>query len=307
MIYFSQLADLTSGNIISLHRDAIITQLLLDSRKATEPEGTLFFAIRGDRHDGHHYLKNLYDSGYRQFVVEKSLDLNAFPDCNIIQVPYAIAALQALAKHHRMQFNYPVIAITGSNGKTIIKEWLFQILSKHEIPVKNPGSYNSQIGVPLSVWQMQKNHTVGVFEAGISTVNEIENLAQIIQPTLGVFTNIGPAHAEGFTSIEHKVQEKIKLFNTAETVVYCKDHVFVDSVLKDVNTNLVSWGTSSEADVIIEKQNDSYHVKWKNQTLTFIIPFQDKASIENCIHVIIVLLCMGYRADHIQDGITSLK
>ena len=176
MINFSQLPEITGGKEFHFHTDLAIDSISTDSRKASGQPGTLFFAIKGDRHDGHAYLADLYREGIRQFVVEKPVRITDFPEANILLVNSAVDALQKIAAFHRRSFAYPVIGITGSNGKTIIKEWLFQILSKDQIIVKNPGSYNSQIGVPLSIWQMRTHHQLGIFEAGISKPGEMANL-----------------------------------------------------------------------------------------------------------------------------------
>lgn len=308
MIHFSELARITKGKIISLVDDVSITTLLHDSRKATLPGGAVFFAIKGERHDGHDHLTDLYNAGFRNFIVEQlPPGFTTAAQCNILQVASAIDALQQLAIHHRSQFIYPVIGITGSNGKTIIKEWLFQILSRYAVIVKNPGSYNSQIGVPLSVWQMQPHHTLGIFEAGISQPGEMEKLARIILPTLGLITNIGPAHDQGFRNQEEKIREKLTLFRTADTVIYCKDHRAIDNVIQHEGINTVSWGESLEADIRVSKEDDHYRVKRQQQEYAFQLPFQDKASVENCLHVVALMLHLGYDAAQIQGGLNSLK
>ena len=220
MISFSQLSEITGGRNVQYYRDAAIENIIIDSRKASSQPGSIFFAIRGMRHDGHRYLADLYHLGIRQFVVEQEVsDIGELPQANILLVPSTVDALQKLAAFHRRSFSIPVIGITGSNGKTIVKEWLFQMLSKDQAIVKNPGSFNSQVGVPLSVWQMQSHHQIGIFEAGISTRGEMERLQKVIQPSIGIFTNMGSAHDEGFSSQEEKINEKLKLFRTAEVVI----------------------------------------------------------------------------------------
>ncbi|MDL5048525.1 Mur ligase family protein [Oscillatoria amoena NRMC-F 0135] len=167
-IQFSDLPSVTGGTLISLHRDQPVITLITDSRKAVVAEGSVFFAISGERHDGHAFVRPLYEAGITQFVVESDFDLRNYPSANVLKVPSTVQALQEIAAHHRQQFSFPVIGITGSNGKTIVKEWLSQLLAPDYNIIKNPGSYNSQIGVPLSVWQMQAYHQLGIFEAGIS-------------------------------------------------------------------------------------------------------------------------------------------
>ncbi|MEK7199622.1 MAG: Mur ligase family protein, partial [Bacteroidota bacterium] len=173
--------------------DSLIKYLLTDSRKIVFPQTSLFFAISGPRRDGHSFIKEAYEQGVRNFVVKKGLAAIDFPDAVFLQVPDVLTALQQLAAYHRSRFRIPVIGITGSNGKTIVKEWLFQLLQPDHIIVRSPRSYNSQIGVPLSIWQINAQHTLGIFEAGISRVNEMAVLAAIIQPTKGVFTNLAEA------------------------------------------------------------------------------------------------------------------
>ena len=193
--------------------------LLIDSRQVAAPAVSLFFALPGKRHDGHRFLDDLYERGVRQFIVNQDVDLKKLPEANVLKVDNTLDALQALAAFHRARFNIPVIGITGSNGKTVVKEWLWQVLSSDFNIVRSPKSYNSQVGVPLSVWQMNEHHTLAIFEAGISQPGEMERLANIIRPTIGVFTNLGPAHQEGFVSQEQKLSEKMRLFEGAEWLV----------------------------------------------------------------------------------------
>jgi len=199
--------------------DARIENLLIDSRQVVAPTVSLFFALPGKRHNGHRFLDDLYERGVRQFVVCQEIDLEKLPDANVLRVDDTLDALQALAAFHRSRFNIPVIGITGSAGKTVIKEWLWQLLSPDFNIVRSPKSYNSQVGVPLSVWQMNEHHTLAIFEAGISQPGEMEKLAKIIRPTIGVFTNLGPAHQEGFSSEAQKLEEKMKLFEGVEWLI----------------------------------------------------------------------------------------
>src|SRR6478609_1626839 len=232
MIRFSDLGKIIQGEVLRQTIDRAITHLFVDSRKMILSDSALFFSIGGERHDGHRFIKGLYEAGIRQFVVEKEIDeIAQYPNANFFRVRSSVKALQAIAANHRKEFSIPVIGITGSNGKTIIKEWLYQLLSKEYSVVKNPGSYNSQIGVPLSVWQMQAHHQLGIFEAGISKPGEMELLQRIIQPTIGIFTNIGTAHDEGFVNEQQKIDEKIKLFKDSNVVIYCADHTTLNQVL----------------------------------------------------------------------------
>src|SRR5688572_22692722 len=262
MLTFSQLASITRGSVLQFVQDLPVQHLLTDSRKLAQPASTLFFAIKGAFNDGHDYVNALYARGVRQFIIEiaaeipgvnSSENLNlSFPEANILQVESSLEALQDIAAHHRGQFMLPVIAITGSNGKTIVKEWLAQLLSPDEKVVKSPRSYNSQIGVPLSVWQITENHTLGIFEAGISRPQEMEKLAKIIRPTLGIFTNIGSAHDEGFATTAQKIAEKLKLFANVKLLFYSSDEPVLGTVIQQQNLPAFAWGKSPEADLQIK-------------------------------------------------------
>ncbi|UII22517.1 bifunctional UDP-N-acetylmuramoyl-tripeptide:D-alanyl-D-alanine ligase/alanine racemase [Fulvivirga ligni] len=309
MITFQELSGITGGNIFSDRADEEIKYLITDSRRSFFAREALFFAIPGKRHDGHDYLSSAYKQGIRQFVVQYKPDLTSFPESNFLVVDDVVGALQAIAAHHRAQYQLKTIGITGSNGKTIIKEWLYQMLIPYRKIVKSPHSYNSQIGVPLSVWQINKEHEIGIFEAGISTTGEMKKVAGIIQPELGIFTNIGSAHDEGFTSTEEKVTEKALLFEKAKKVVYCKDVEIIDRALSHKG---FTWGYSSEADLVIEdlKLYDSFsvvHLKCKDQSENLSIPFVYKASVENCMHCVATMKLLGFSFYEIQEGLNKLQ
>ncbi|HEY5969669.1 MAG TPA: Mur ligase family protein, partial [Chitinophagaceae bacterium] len=242
--------------------DNSIDYIFFDSRKIFSPGTSLFIALKGPRRNGHNFITELYKQGVRNFIVCEEVKEEDLPEANILSVKDAFKALQQLAAFHRKQFNVPVIGITGSNGKTIVKEWLYQLLHDNFNIVRSPKSYNSQIGVPLSVWEMNKQHTLGIFEAGISQPGEMEKLNEIIQPTIGILTNIGEAHNEGFDSMDQKVAEKIKLFSNAELIVYCSDEWLADKaiVLKYEAVihktgkhpfKIFSWGKIQKADLQI--------------------------------------------------------
>lgn len=308
MIHFSQLASIVDGKQLAFRQDEPIRYLIIDSRKVGALSGAIFFAIKGDRHDGHQYIKELLQKGVRQFVIERDELIDMFPEsCNVICVKSSIEALQKVAAFHREQFTIPVIGITGSNGKTIVKEWLFQILSRNLNVVKNPGSYNSQVGVPLSVWQIQSHHQLAIFEAGISKPDEMQRLERIIKPTIGIFTNIGTAHDEGFQHSEQKIQEKLKLFSRSEVLIYCKDHAAIDQAVTETSIPTYTWGESEEADLMIRRQDDHYLVLFGDKPIKFQIPFIDKASLENIFHIVALLLYKGYDAATIQQRISALR
>jgi alanine racemase len=305
-MYFSELPLITGGEIISFKSDQQVDILLTDSRKPVVNKGAVFFAISGKRNDGHHYLETLYELGIRQFVVEKWISGEDLPEANILKVDSSISALQQIASHHRHQFSIPVIGITGSNAKTIIKEWLFQLLSYDRDIIKNPGSYNSQLGVPLSVWQMQSHHKLGIFEAGISRLNEMQNLQRIIDPVYGIFTNIGTSHDENFPDRETKIKEKLKLFEKVSLLIYCADHYELTQQIKSSAIPTVSWGRQ-HADVIVNDQNGKFLVSWKGSAFHLQLPFVDAASVENALHCVVMMLVLGYDPKIINQRIHMLQ
>lgn len=286
---------------------AVIRELLTDSRKLLHPAETLFFALGGMKLDGHHYMEDLYRKGVRNFVVSREPDLAKFPEAGFVVVKDSLGALQKLATFHRSKFNLPIVAITGSNGKTIVKEWLYQLLHEDYNIVRSPKSYNSQIGVPISLWQINETHDLGIFEAGISEAGEMQKLEKMIRPTIGVFTNISEAHSEGFLSMRHKTKEKLNLFINVEMLVYCKDYPDINQSIAEINAlskrpedtdariRTFTWSLSGEADVnvvnVMQKENQSYITcMYRGKELDFEIPFIDKASVENAIHCACVML-----------------
>lgn len=295
-----------AGVFILHHTDAVIQHLVYDSRKISFAETSLFFALHTGQNNGHHYIKDAYKKGLRNFIVEEEINTAALPGSNVIRVSNTVAALQQVVRFHRQHFDIPVIGITGSNGKTIVKEWLYQLLQEDYAIVRSPKSYNSQIGVPLSVWEMNGGHTLGIFEAGISEVGEMEQLALIIQPTLGLLTTIGEAHDAGFGSHHQKLQEKSKLFGAAEIVI-APERFSPDTI----EAALFLWGESDTAAlkiVSVEKQVDTTHIRgfYQHQYLSLIIPFTDDASVQNGISCWCVLLYLGYDGETINQRFAQL-
>jgi alanine racemase len=308
MLHFSQLETITGGKTIRFVKDSVVTALLTDSRKASGSDQGIFFAIAGEHHDGHRYIHEVYEKGVRQFVLQHPTPLiDTLHDVNILLVPSSLKALQEVVAFHRSSLNVPVIGITGSNGKTIVKEWLFQLLSPDYKIAKNPGSYNSQLGVPLSVWQLQPHHELGIFEAGISRVDEMEKLAEVIQPSIGIFTTLGSAHNEGFSSLEQKASEKVKLFKGCKIVIYCKDHLLIDEAIQQARCPALSWGSVSTSGIQVKKVSGKFSVSFKGTSFMLTLPFEDKASIENCFHCIGTMLYLGYNGSEIQDRINALQ
>ncbi len=296
--------------------DATIEHLLTDSRKLTFPSHCLFFALPGPRRDGHQFIHELFERGVRSFVVNTSFDCSTFPDAHFIVVDDILAALQHLAAYHRRQFHLPVIGITGSNGKTIVKEWLNYLLEERYTIVRSPKSYNSQVGVPLSVWQINPSHQLGIFEAGISEPGEMEKLEQIIRPETGILTNIGEAHSEGFASPQQKIEEKLKLFLNAGIVIYCSDYADVDLCIQHIKEKgfsgrLFSWSKKQHATLVIsgiEKRGDTTLITaaYQGRTISIQIPFTDDASIENAITCWCLLLLQEVPAQDIESGMSRL-
>jgi Alr-MurF fusion protein len=312
------IASVVNGEWLQFHHDDEIEHLLPDSRKLIFPAASLFFALKGPRRDGHSFIADLYQKGVRNFVVSMEVDAGACPEANIILVPDTVQAMQQLVALHRNRYSIPVIGITGSNGKTIVKDWLNQLLLEKFNVVRSPKSYNSQIGVPLSVWQLNVQHELAIFEAGISRPGEMEHLEKIIRPTIGVFTNIGEAHGEGFENHRHKALEKSKLFKNAEKIVFSKDATYpfvdidgLDRELFRPDAELFSWSRNGKAtlQVIDEKRsgdNTGITALYKGKTLRFVIPFTDQASVDNVLTCCCVLLLLGMPVDVIQSDILQL-
>lgn len=274
--------------------DAQIGWLLTDSRSLCFPESTLFFALKTARNDGHRYIEDLYRRGVRNFVVEKdspfSTSHSPLSDANFLVVPSPLEALQRLAERHRDEFDIPIIGITGSNGKTMVKEWLYQVLSPDYVVTRSPKSYNSQIGVPLSVWLLNEQTQVGLFEAGISQLGEMEALHDIIQPTIGVLTSIGAPHQENFRSLEEKCMEKLKLFHDAKVLIYNADDDLVSRCIRRSG---------------FKGQKIGWH---RDELLpTYQLPFYDEASIECSLAVAATARYLGVSQEQLADRMARLE
>ena len=319
MYTIANIEKITDGKfLLSNNPAAVMEHLLIDSRKLLFPASTLFFSLPGPRRQGSAFVKDLYSKGVRNFIVDASFIFSPqdFEAANIIAVKNVLQALQQLTAQHRSQFHYPVMGITGSNGKTIVKEWLYQLLQHDYNIVRSPKSYNSQIGVPLSVWQMNAQHTFGIIEAGISLPGEMEKLEKVIQPGIGIFTNIGEAHSEGFENIAGKINEKIKLFTNSSTVIYCKDEVLVDEAMSLLqqknNTVLFSWGQNETATLCIssiqvQPFNTVIKGLYQEKKISISIPFTNDAAIKNAITCWCVLLLLKINEEIIQERMLQLK
>ena len=292
-----------------------INWLLTDSRSLSFPGESLFFAIKTARNDGHNYIAGLYEQNLRYFVVtEIRPEFDKLTDVVFLLVNDSLKALQTLAGVHRSTFEVPVIGITGSNGKTVVKEWLYQLLHNDFNITRSPRSYNSQIGVPLSVWAMNENTQLAIFEAGISEPHEMEKLQPIIQPTIGIFTNLGEAHQENFSGLKQKCEEKLKLFTQTKTLIFCSDNKLVDiSIAQSGFTGqFFTWGKSEKSTVQIlkvEKSVSTSIIKFRYNSIesSATIPFSDDASVENALHCLTVMLFLEFTPAEITQRLFQLE
>ena len=314
----SEIAEIIHAKLISDSPESIeIFDILIDSRRLISTKGTLFFALKSKKNDGHKYIEDLYSKGIRCFVVSKpSDDQLELPNCSFYVVENTLVALQLLAANHRKKYNIPVIGITGSNGKTVIKEWLYQLMNSDKKIVRSPKSYNSQIGVPLSVWQINSSHELAIFEAGISEPEEMRKLQSIIIPDIGIFTNIGQAHDENFINSTQKTGEKLNLFKKVKTLIYNIDHkevhgaVIRSGILENIST--FCWGKDASSNlkingVILNAVGSTINATYLNKEIGITIPFSDGASIENAIHCWATMLHLGYNNDIIKSRMLALS
>lgn len=295
-------------------RTVDIKEYSIDSRLINTPERTLFFALRGNNHDGHDYIAKLYDNGTRAFVVsEWRPEFDQMPKANFVTVPDVLEALQTLAAHLRRQMKAKVIGITGSNGKTITKEWLYQLLTEDFAVYRSPRSYNSQVGVPISLLGIDEQADIAIIEAGISLPGEMGRLEKMIHPDIGIFTHLGEAHEENFSSLEEKLKEKIQLFQSCEFVVGRKNET-LDFIAQHLSpsTCTVGWGSQSEAQVRIiqcamRQNRREVEVEFNGRTFPLSIPFPDEASFENCMNAVSAALLLGVSPDKIAHHVSRLS
>lgn len=294
---------------------ATINWLLTDSRSLSFPKQSLFFALESSRDDGHNYIDELYGEGVRNFVVTHLPETTRPSDANYLIVENTLHALQLLAQQHRQTSTAPTIGITGSNGKTIVKEWLYQLLRQDRHITRSPRSYNSQIGVPLSVWQLDEKTDLAIFEAGISQLGEMEQLQSIIQPNIGVFTNISGAHQENFTSLQQKCMEKIQLFKNCDIIIYNSDNELINNcVAKSLLTSReIAWSKKDSdkplyiRDIIKGEESSLIKYRYLQMDLSYQIPFIDDASIENSIHCLAVCLYLVLQPEIIAKRMAKLE
>lgn len=317
----SEIQKATKAELSPETTDTDIIELLIDSRKIVNPAKAMFIAIKGAHRDGHEFIADAYEKGVRIFMISGQQDTSRFSGAIFLTVSDTLLALQQLAAVHRNQFHIPTIGITGSNGKTIVKEWLFQLLSENYKIIRSPKSFNSQIGVPLSVWRMQAHHNLGIFEAGISQPGEMSRSEKILHPDIGIFTNIGEAHSEGFLNMRQKINEKLVLFRHSKELIYCKDHHELNECIvqychqvrneADNSLQLFTWSQKTEATLRIqhvERASNSTTITgiYQERTISIRIPFSDMASIENAIHCWCVLLLFNIADEVIADRMERL-
>ncbi len=284
-----------------------LTNIIIDSRSINlyKTKENIFFAIKGIQNDGHKFIDEVYKNGVRAFVISEEVDFKKYPEAGFIKVNDSIRALQKLSAYKRNLTDIPIIGITGSNGKTIVKEWLFWLLMDKYNVVRSPKSFNSKIGVPLSLWLIEKNTEIGIIEAGISEPGEMEVLEKIIKPKIGIFTNIGYAHQKNFKSLNQKITEKLKLFKNCEKIVFCADN---EMLVNRINISLksvtkISWSAKGKGTVNVDnikklKNGTKIRLKYKNSFYEFSIPFIDEGSIENAITCFCSLIALDIKPEN---------
>lgn len=315
ILSINQVCQILEGELHTTNADSalLISSISIDSRTIFDPEASLFFAIQTERNDGHRYIADLVHLGVRAFVISDfQEEFLKYDHCWFIGVPDTLKALQKLSAWHRSQFHIPVVGITGSNGKTIVKEWLYEVL-KNRVVIRSPKSYNSQVGVPLSVWKLEPEHELAIFEAGISKSGEMQNLQKIIQPTIGILTNIGEAHQENFSTKLEKLKEKLELFKSSDALIYCMDQILVHNEINNTRfapgMKIYAWSFLYEkADLFFRSRKmeggTEISAKFEGNEYRVELPFEDEASLENAGHCLAFVISQ-YLAD--QEVLESFK
>jgi alanine racemase len=308
-----QIAEACEGQLTQ-NVDSVVSRLLIDSRSVYDASETLFFALKGNRHDGHQFLPQLLKKGVPNFVVEEGrIPSGMVGKANWIEVRDVKKALQLVGAFHRSRFQIPVLGITGSNGKTIVKEWITQMMGSDMYIARSPRSYNSQVGVPVSLWHLNEQSQIGIFEAGISLPGEMTRLEKSIKPTMGLFTTLGPAHQENFSSLEEKLEEKLTLFEDVKTIFYGCDQAMVDQHIMSrfPDKELITWGRAGKATLQLVSEREVgdqmlLSLKWGDHLFEVAIPFTDRVSVENALPVILFLLFKGYDTETIKRRMSGL-
>lgn len=308
-----EVANILDAKLVGEEK-SVVKYVTIDSRKLLLAEYSLFIAIRGERNDGHDYVASLYNKGIRSFIVDDYRDeFNSLEDASFVIVDNSIEAFQLFTQHHRSLFSYPLIGITGSNGKTIVKEWLNQMLMPKKRVVRSPRSYNSQVGVPLSLCLMGTKDEIAIIEAGTSKRGEMLKLEKMIKPDIGIFTNIGLAHQENFSDDIEKLREKLLLFKDSQIIIACVDDERVAKQLTSTfdKDRLLTWSHSSGADIKVEILNNEIdsnkiNLRYKNTDYRLNIPFGDEASTQNCINCVVCMFYLGYEIEYVQERVMQL-
>lgn len=315
--HIEKIAEIIKGKLfLQNSKNPTINDLLIDSRKLISTHKNLFIALKSNRNNGHKFIDELINKGVNNFLISELPNNYSELNANFVLVDNTLIALQQISGFHRQLFDIPIIGITGSNGKTIIKEWLFQSLHADFNICRSPKSYNSQIGVPISLFQLRENDELGIFEAGISEPEEMLNLEKIIRPNIGIITNIGEAHHQHFVDMRQKINEKLMLFVKSDILIFCKDHVEIANRIYNLEffkeKKLIVWSKKNkDSDLYISniKTNTSNSLisgVWNNKSIDIEIPFTDEASIENAIHVWAVMLHLGVSIDIIKSRMHML-
>jgi alanine racemase len=315
-IEFSSLPNILNGEIYQLRKDYDIENIFIDSRNTVANSKNLFIAINGERHNGHNFIEELYFKGVRNFIIDQEINTKKYPEANFFKTPNSIAALQALSGYKRNNFKGNLIAITGSNGKTIVKEWLGKLIEQVYSVYRSPRSYNSQVGVPLSLWHLNHYQDYAIIEAGISKMGEMQKLEVIIKPKIGIYTNLGTAHDEGFPSLEEKANQKAELFKDSSTIIFCKDFPEISNALHNLpnleEKEFIGWSfedNTSNFFIETEERNNgtAIRIPYDEQFHIFQVPFKDYASLENITHCLLLLLHEGLPIKIIQNTLNDIR
>lgn len=318
MNYTAQQIAQAAQTSIEGDNNLIVSTISTDSRTIGAANGVMFVAIAGPLHDGHRFVYDLYQQGVRCFLVGQNYaPPHPMPNATLLRAESPLLALQQLAAYHRSQFHYPIVGITGSNGKTMVKEWLGQLMAHSHKVVRSPKSYNSQLGVPLAVLELDPDYNLGIFEAGISQPNEMERLSRIIRPDVGIITNIGQPHQENFESLEQKADEKLRLFESCHTLIYNADcNIIAQAVMRTpqvAQTRHLAWSSvAGKAAVTLlgshtENGQTRITAKWRGNSIEFDIPFADQASVENAMHCLCAMLHFGINPNEIAQQMLQLS
>jgi alanine racemase len=307
-LHFSKIISLLKPLHHILRKDTLVEKLIVDTRIGGDLGNALFFALKTSKRDGHDFISDAYAKGIRNFIVSRGNVSGIENDCNYCVVEDPLKALQLISKAHRIEFNLRIIAITGSNGKTIVKEWLSEILNPEYSLVKSPKSYNSQIGVPLSVWQINESHQLGIFEAGISEPGEMQHLHEIIQPECGILTNIGPAHDENFKDREQKLKEKLELFRDCKYLIVREEEKdLIQKYVIGLNLGeIISWGKNADNTYIVKTQKIASGINIQIGDESYHVAFSDPASLENITHCIIAARVLNVRKNTIDVALPNI-